>query len=698
MATQTIELACTKMAAVDAAYPTNNFSAETDYQMFATQEGLQRYILMGFAGLASQYQHNRIYRARFKFWPSEIIIDTQQTGWLTATMYAGPLYGEFQEGEVTYETRPGLVVSGGSAIGQTYLIESDTGKFNDAPDDAASTGVSYLSQAGQRAARYGVALSMSPTSTYAYAYQAGKLSVRVDSRRSAHTPALEIEFDDTEKVEGQVDVANAPTSGYIDKTKNTYFSGKIVRQGDYYSFLPPEWQSGTLYWREGTIGEWNAVPIVSSSGVIGGVYVPANTFPTSESIQWYIEATDTSGHTSQTDIYTVRTSDYETTATPTSPKGTVEDGSSPIMFSWATANQAGNDHRTGFYLQYYDSGWQDIADITGSSAASYAVPANTFPPGNISWRVAVYNLDGVLGPWSTSVQFTNVAAPPAPSVTTDSAPFTTINWQGTGQQAYRLEVDGKDYGVKFGTAKTFTLPDYLEDGEHTASVIVQGQYGLWSQPGEVTFTVQNIPGDPVELFGSFGVDAELNWITSSTEPGFLVYRDGKRIASVTETVFTDRLVLGEHTWAVINLLPGGYYTKSNELTGTPKSCTTIIDTLENPTGWLELRLSENSDTRQRFSYQKTSSLRHFMGAALPVLEMSSFEDGSGSYDVAFETVAEAKAFEAFKGKVVIIKSRGGNVVIGALNNLEKIAGDFYIAYTFTVQRIFWEDFINGTDS
>lgn len=60
--------------------------------------------------------------------------------------------------------------------------------------------------------------------------------------------------------------------------------------------------------------------------------------------------------------------------------------------------------------------------------------------------------------------------------------------------------------------------------------------------------------------------------------------------------------------------------------------------------------------------------------------------------MAFKDMASAEAFEQLKGKVVIVKSRAKEVVVGAITQLEKIAGDFFITYDFTIQRINWEDY------
>ena len=45
----------------------------------------------------------------------------------------------------------------------------------------------------------------------------------------------------------------------------------------------------------------------------------------------------------------------------------------------------------------------------------------------------------------------------------------------------------------------------------------------------------------------------------------------------------------------------------------------------------------------------------------------------------------------------MIKSRRGNVIIGALLQLQKRVADFFTAYSFTVQRIHWEEFTDDTN-
>ena len=59
---------------------------------------------------------------------------------------------------------------------------------------------------------------------------------------------------------------------------------------------------------------------------------------------------------------------------------------------------------------------------------------------------------------------------------------------------------------------------------------------------------------------------------------------------------------------------------------------------------------------------------------------------------------QAKRFEKLKGQTVVIKSRKENVIVGALTSLNKRVLKFYTAYTFTIQAIEWEDFVQHDET
>lgn len=652
----TIELACTKSALVDQANPNTNYSGQSEYDLYSSARS--RRLFLAFESLPQELRNFRIIACRLK-------LPISGSPGTVGDFFCA---SDFDANSITWETQPELEADTSTSTGMSpYFLPNQV------------TGGGY--KAGQRLTSPAFAV---------YAVNEGGLS-----RSYVINPAnakLVVEYDPDETAGSQVSATTKPD--YINPRNAYRFAWRLSAIGLSYNTVNGVTQaSAVFYWRSGDSGDFTAVPV---TGAEQSVTVPENTFPVG-AIQFYIQATDAQGNTSQTAILSAATADAQISAQQTSPINSVEDGGSSILFSWSISSPNGTVP-TKFSIAWRladSSDFSYVDDIPGT-ARSYEMPADTFPAGTIYWTVRAYNADGVGGQWPAQVPFISVAAPAAPRVNTGAAPFATITWQVEGQQAYRLTVDGKAYGPFFGTGKSFTLPDYLADGQHTATVEVQGLYGLWSQPGAITFNVENVPGDELTLQGSFGTDAALTWQTESQTADFLIYRDGVQIGHTAGNSFSDRLVLGQHSYQVVNRLPDGNYTASNEINGCLRSCVTQI-ALAAGGDWIALRLSENQMNEEQFSYSRTYSLRHISGAEYPVLELSPYLDGSARYNTAFATLPEAQAFEALKGQVVILKSRGGNVVIGALTDLQKRNGEFYIAYEFTIQRCHWEDFVDDAD-
>ena len=81
-----------------------------------------------------------------------------------------------------------------------------------------------------------------------------------------------------------------------------------------------------------------------------------------------------------------------------------------------------------------------------------------------------------------------------------------------------------------------------------------------------------------------------------------------------------------------------------------------------------------------------------------MLELSQHRNKSGSYEVAFKCRKDAEAFEKLMGKVVCIKSKPSDMIIGGLLDWQRLQGEFYAAYSFTINAVYWEDYKDETDS
>lgn len=449
----------------------------------------------------------------------------------------------------------------------------------------------------------------------------------------------------------------------------------------------------TFCWKETGASSYNRISVTPGAKA---VTIPAETFPAASSIEYYIEIVCNSGKVTESALCTSSTADSLAVATPVSPVNTVEDGSMPIVFKWTVENDSGSTPTKSTLSWSSDGGttWSALPGTWGD-LTERTVPANTFPAGNIRWAVRSYNADDVGGPWAFA-NFVCFSASPAPSVQTDSVPFATISWQSTGQEAYQIELDGVLLGTFFGYDRQYKLQTPLEDGSHVVRVRVQNAYGLWSQYGEASFTVQNVPGEAFALDGAFSVDAALSWISTDTAADFLIFRDGALIGHTDGDRFTDRVALGSHSYYVINRLPSGNYSRSNTVEGRMCTRRPMIALLSGGE-WLPLRYSERSMTQQSFTWQKTHSLRHIAGAKFPVLELSPYEDLSGAYDAAFLCAQDAERFYRLRGQVVILKSKGGKVLIGAITSISEVVNTFYQACQFTLEQIQWEDYVDDAD-
>lgn len=443
------------------------------------------------------------------------------------------------------------------------------------------------------------------------------------------------------------------------------------------------------YSTDGT--NWSDLGTVT--GVVQSYVVPAGVF-TASTYYWRVRAYNVDGDagpwSSAAEFSTVDSTMY---GAPAHPVYEIADYTEPITFEWTYYSDTGTvPQRTDLQTSTDLSTWTDRAQL-GAGVLSYTAAANTFAAGTVYWRVRCYNSNNVAGPWSSAVSFAAYGAPPQPSVSVDAVPFAVIRWQSSGQMAYRIEVDGVDMGTFFGTGKSYAMRDYLRDGDHTASVYIQGAYGLWSQPGTVDFTVQNIPGNPLQLSASANIDAVLKWTGGDNSGAYMVYRDEAPIAKTAGDGFSDRLVLGAHAWYVIELLPGGHYTKSNAVV---KTCAVCCPQIAPLTGGAWVALGAARDPVVKVHHSRERALTHYRGLRLPVAEWGSFEDETVTVSAVFECEEKAAAFRALFGQTVILKTYRNRVFVVALPEYNEDMEFFHGNFNFTAEAVDWEEYIDAT--
>lgn len=221
-------------------------------------------------------------------------------------------------------------------------------------------------------------------------------------------PYLQITYDESTIITSKVAYKSGPTSGSISSGAATTFSWDYVKNSDSDYCADETWaqKSATFYWKKSTESNYHSVAV---SGNTKSVTIPANTFPTGSTIQWYVRGTDEDNTTTQTSVYSFST--YATQITPdTYPSGNSVDNRAAKSFIWHFASTGGNYAQQSATLYWRVQGastWNTIA--ASGTTQSLSVPAYTFPAGStIEWYLRGVDATGTAST-STTATFQTLA-------------------------------------------------------------------------------------------------------------------------------------------------------------------------------------------------------------------------------------------------------------------------------------------------
>lgn len=580
-----------------------------------------------------------------------------------------PLGDPFDEKTVTYAKAPGVYNSKGYDLGSAstpaYFV------FEDIAKDA--TAAKYIVSNGIR-------VSSATTGT----------GCDFQSSRAANKPYIEIT---TSTALATGSLKNfAPSSGYIDLSKDNIFGFDFEQKLDEPSITPLAVKSFTLQLREHGQTEITSINVTTWAGDTPNATVPAGTI-SGESIDWRVIAKTNANQTLTSGWMTLTVEDVPPVAWPISPKDVVVDGSKDQIFIWGHASSTGTaQSKTDLQKSNDGSTWTTLATVTGA-ARQWTCPAGTLTSSIKYWRVRTYNADGVAGAWSDAAQIVVIAAPTAPSIQIKSTgPRPSISWQTSEQEAYQVELDGKlSGGTHYGTDKTWTSPAYLSDGSHTVRVRVQNQYGMWSDWGAAALPVTNTPGASITLTVQASSVADLSWQTSGSYDFYLVYRNGKPIAKLTQTQYTDELSSGSTTYQVRGCYAdSSNYGLSSAVTVDVRAEVHQVSDLD--TGQtLRLPYSDSQHRQTTRTLSRQVELLQLSGAYYPVaVEVDSGTD-SLSITAALLDEGEIRQLMGLVGKLVCAKTPQGDMVIGYITSLPKQHDGFLNVVNFTIEQIDFDD-------
>ena len=585
-------------------------------------------------------------------------------------LHVGGLAEPFDPITVTYATR------------QTYHVS-----------DADIKNIEIASLPKQYSSTYGlVIIDAVRNGVYLSTYYGGDQWASITTK-GANRPYIPVTVDDT--VTCGLDVNSvSPESGSIIKTEQNTFTWGTKATEKCMAAL--EQASAVFRWRSGTSG---TIHTINVSGNTQSVTVPANTFSGTTSIQWQVAVTANSGVATTSNWVTLSTADATPSAAPLSPVDTVIDGSKDVLFQWQHSISTGTAQSKADLQKSPDgSTWTTLATVTGA-ARQWTCPAGTLTSSIKYWRVRTYNADGVSGEWSDAAQIVVIAAPTAPSIqikSTGARP--SIGWQTSEQEAYQVELDGVlSGGTHYGTEKTWTSPAYLADGSHTVRVRVQNQYGMWSDWGAAALPVTNTPGASITLSVQASSVADLSWQTSGNYDFYLVYRNGKPIAKLTQMQYTDELSSGSTTYQV----RGCYADSSNY--GLSSAVTVTITTGQYVTLYgiasrkkVTLKHCGLKNQPVQNAINRDVQYIFMYGSMYPHAERSEFVTKKVGGTAVFLPDEDKAGFDALIGELVCLKTQSGEMVIGYLNetsDVSRVNPDKSVI-NFSIQQIDYTEVID----
>jgi hypothetical protein len=375
-------------------------------------------------------------------------------------------------------------------------------------------------------------------------------------------------------------------------------------------------------------------------------------------------------------------SDSVPVVTPQSPLKRFVVPSEDTLFAWGYSNAVGGSQKS-YILQVSSDGetWNELSSGT-TNGTNVVVPANTLQTTDRYWRVKVVSQYDVESEWSAAVEIMIIAAPICSIGAVVETVRPEVSWTSDLQQAFQVKFGSIDSGTVYGTQKSYKSPVYLPDGEYTISVRTQSSIGLWSRWSEQTITVENTPGADIILSVYASHHARLSW--AGGDGGvFYVLRDGVPIAKTEEASFTDDLAIGRHTYQVLEQLADDNYTLSNERTVILRAPCAMI-TPVSVVAWQSLKYSLEQSPTVGESHSGTAVLVHYVGRKYPVAETSEFEDSTLTFDVAFKTQDDEKAFQALIGQIVCYKNKLGRMIVGLLSGISVESDRWYSKCSCTI--------------
>lgn len=328
--------------------------------------------------------------------------------------------------------------------------------------------------------------------------------------------------------------------------------------------------------------------------------------------------------------FVVTYTDIPLRATNLSPANTYLNRSEAQLFSWGYTSDSYTALESpvpqSAQVRWRNTTTGESGTVNADTALAHTFPANFFIAGDVQWSVRITSNDGVQGDWSDWQLLSIVGAPPTPvlqSVTGTTRPL--INWTAPGQEAFRIVIsEGPetvlDTGFVPGTANSYQVLEYLEDGNYNISLYVKNRNSLVSDPTVTRFTV----AQPTMTKPTIAAAASNGAVGISVDGGYPIYyifRNGIPVKKLENAIdWIDYTANGETTYFARGVDANDNFADSDPAMVNVKISGSLLSSTEDPEKSIQLRFRRHQNGGYDFSVDLQASAVHYAGRRLPVME------------------------------------------------------------------------------
>ncbi|WP_419962186.1 hypothetical protein [Psychrobacillus sp. BM2] len=347
-------------------------------------------------------------------------------------------------------------------------------------------------------------------------------------------------------------------------------------------------------------------------------------------------------------VFTIQHNVAPTMPTNLSPTGVIIDRTKTQRLTWRHND---DDAQSKAVIEWRLQGtttWNTANSI--GAEQGYYIDANTFPTGQIEWRVRTYDQQSLVSPYSAIAVFSSAEPTTAPTILLPTSPVNisrpVIKWSGVEQASYQVLIEDAlgatvwDTGEIISGNKAITTGiDLLNGGTYKIKLRIKDSSGLFSTFVDTTVVISYTPPPKpdVSIFiNQSGIQFAIeNPAPTGTQPNLLeneIYKQiddsWVRIATNIISIYTDYAVASKEVaqYRIRAIGENGTYSESDVVNAVaPKLIGVYLHDVQDPEMTIHHYKFDGGDGRED-NRQREHAFRQYAGRPRLAIEYGPFSE------------------------------------------------------------------------